>query len=189
MNRRYLPIRAALLPLRRFARDQRGAVMTEALITLPMLVWAYLTMFVFWDVYRSMNMVQKASYTIADLISRQSEVSPADLTGMSRVMEFMLPGDMDAAMRISSVVWDQADNRYEILWSRRVSGTSLSALTTSTLQAHVARLPRMSDGNTVIVVETAVPYSPAMEMGIDDMTFREFIVTPPRFFNRVELTS
>jgi len=178
-----------LAPLRRFLRDDRGSVMAEALITMPILIWVYVSLFAFWDGYRSSNMLQKASYAVSDIISRESEVSAADLTGLSQVLEFMLPSDMNATMRVTSVTWDAVDNRYEVLWSRMVSGSGLPALTTGTLQPLAARLPNMTDGDTVVLVETQAIYRTVMNVGLNDMTMNEFIVTRPRFVNRVALVS
>jgi Flp pilus assembly protein TadG len=70
--------------LRRFARDEKGSLVVEAIIVMPMFVWAYAGLFVYWDAYRSINTVQKASYTISDLISRsQASVNDAYIAGMA----------------------------------------------------------------------------------------------------------
>jgi len=169
-----------------FVRDEKGTVMAEGLVMMPMLVWAYLSMFVFWDAYRTMNAVQKASYVVSDMISRELSVTPTYLSGLDNVMEYLLGTNEAASMRVTSIVWDAADNRFEVLWSRGVSG-GMTALTTASLQTLAPRLPAMSDGDTVVLVETSVIYSTAMNVGIDDVAFSEFIVTRPRFANRIEL--
>ena len=45
--------------LRRFREDQSGTLIAEAVIVLPMMLWAYLAMFVYWDAYRSINSAKK----------------------------------------------------------------------------------------------------------------------------------
>lgn len=57
--------------IRRFARDERGSLLAELVIILPIGVFAYFALYVYWDAFRSMNIVQKASYTISDTISRE----------------------------------------------------------------------------------------------------------------------
>ena len=57
--------------LRRFLRDESATIMAEAVLVLPFMLWSYLGLFVYWDSFRVMNKVQKASYTISDMISRE----------------------------------------------------------------------------------------------------------------------
>ena len=70
-----------LTQLTRFRRDERGSVIAEMVITLPMLIWAYMAMYVYWDAFRMINSVQKASYTISDMVSR--EMLPLDTNSVS----------------------------------------------------------------------------------------------------------
>ncbi len=44
--------------LRRFLRqDESGALMAEAVLVLPFMLWSYLALFVYWDSYRAVNTV------------------------------------------------------------------------------------------------------------------------------------
>lgn len=54
-----------------YLRAEDGLVLAEALIMLPLLIWGLIAMFNYWDVFRTINMTQKAAYSIADLLSRQ----------------------------------------------------------------------------------------------------------------------
>jgi hypothetical protein len=45
----------------------------------------------------------------------------------------------------------------------------------------------MNDGDTVILVETWVEFEPALRIGLEDTTYREFIVTRPRFAPRITI--
>jgi Flp pilus assembly protein TadG len=56
---------------RSFLRDEDGLILVEGLIMLPLIIWAMVAMFIYWDVFRTINVTQKASYGIADLLSRQ----------------------------------------------------------------------------------------------------------------------
>ncbi|MES2667388.1 MAG: pilus assembly protein [Pseudomonadota bacterium] len=165
--------------MRRFSRDTDGSVTAEAVIVMPMLIWAYLALFVYWDVFRSYNTVQKASYTISDLISRQSEVDNKFLDGMLTIMNYLIDSDQNSKMRLTSVQWIEKDQKYVVLWSRS-PGRGMTALTNSTVQAFKSRIPEMADGNSVIMVETEVSYVPAFDAGIAPRTFSEFVVTRPR---------
>jgi len=166
--------------LRRFRRDDAGSVLVEAVMVLPTMFWVVLAMFVYWDAYKSINTVQKAAYTVSDTISRlQTDVDGAYLTGLHGVMNYLLDAGQTARMRVTSVTWDEYDDRFEVLWSYS-PGASMITLDTDTLQAYASLIPAMTDGDTVVVVEAAVDYTPAFDVGLTDTTIEQFVVTRPR---------
>ncbi|MBL4916025.1 TadE/TadG family type IV pilus assembly protein [Szabonella alba] len=172
-------------PFRRFARDDRGSVTLEAVIVLPVLIWAHAALFAYWDVYRTINTVQKASYTISDLISRQQgSVNNAYLNGMRSTLAYLLDDDQDATMRITSYRWSENRNRYEVIWSNS-DMPGKPALTTGTIAELTGALPEMADGDSAILVETEVPYIPALRFGLSPTDIEQFIVTRPRFLTRI----
>lgn len=167
--------------LHQFAQDETGTVMAETVLVLPMLLWSYLAMFVYWDSYRSMNTVQKASYTISDIISREMVSVPSSyFDGMRNVIELLIDRDQDVKMRITSITYKQSALQFQVLWSYSPS-SALPALTTATLQALKDRIPNMSDADYATIVETEMPYVPAFNIGMNSMTFKQFIITRPRF--------
>ncbi len=167
--------------IRRFAREDAGTVMAETVIVLPALLWAFLALFVYWDSFRSINTVQKASYTVSDIISREMKSRPpAFFDGLRDVMDFMLDPDQTVKMRVTSITYSEADDQFQVHWSYSPGGDML-ALTTATLQAFEERIPFMADADSATIVETEVPYVPAFNVGLDSMTFKQFIVTRPRF--------
>jgi len=182
--------------IRRFRTEERGSVIAEAVIAMPMLLWAYMALFVYWDGFRSVNTVQKATYTISDMLSREMvAISPAYVAGMDNVMEYMVDQDQNVSLRVSSVTWRASRNRFEIHWSRSTNAAILPALTTATLQAFGdctttarCRIPQMSDGDFVVIVESRVNYAPVFDVGIDNDSIDQFIVTRPRFVTCVLMT-
>ncbi len=172
------------LPIGRFLRDEEATVIAETVIVLPLLLWAYIGLFVYWDCFRSLNTVQKATYTVSDMISRdmsQTGITSAYITGMHDVVEYLIDHDQNSTVRVSSIYWNTVNNRFEIHWSRTTNQTEMPALTTSTLQTFTAQIPTMSPGDTAVIVEVRVPYVPAFNVGMTNQTFSEFIVTRPRF--------
>ncbi len=170
-----------LSSFRRFAQNEGGSVVAETVIVLPVLLWSYLALFVYWDSFRSLNTVQKTSYTIADTISREMVVFPTTyIDGLRNVMEFMLDSDQDVKMRVTSITYDEDDLRFEVLWSYSPSG-ALPELTTDTLQLLKERIPNMADADFATIVETQVPYVPTFNVGMPDQVLQQFIVTRPRF--------
>ncbi len=175
--------------LTRFLRDETATVVAEAVIVLPLFLWAYIALYVYWDAFRSMNTVQKASYTVSDMISREQSktgITTAYITGMKQVMEYLIDHDQSVQMRVTSVSWSDPNKRFEVHWSRSPSNT-MTPLTTATLQHYAGHIPKMSAGDYVIVVEVDVAYEPAFDVGLPKQTFHQFIVTRPRFLPCIAL--
>ena len=130
--------------LRRFLRqDESGTLMAEAVLVLPFMLWSYLALFVYWDSYRAVNTVQKAAYTVSDMISREMvSITEAYIVGMDAMMEYLIDSDRDAKTRVSSITWSQLNNRYEVQWSRS-PGNAMPQLTTATVAPLADRLPTM----------------------------------------------
>ena len=175
---------ASILTLKQFAHDETGTVMAETVIVLPVLLWAFLAMFVYWDSFRSMNTVQKASYTISDIISREMKtVDTTYFDKLRNVMELLIDRDQDVKMRITSITYKQSNLQFEVLWSYSPGPTALKLpeLTTATLQDLKTRIPNMSDADYATIVETETPYVPAFNIGMNPITLKQFIITRPRF--------
>lgn len=176
-------------PLRRFLRDEGASIWVETVLVLPMLLWAIMGLYVFWDSFRAMNKVQKAAYTISDMISREMvTINDAYITGMDSVMEYLIDPDQNVSLRVSSVTYSSAQTKYLIHWSRSTDTATLPALTTTTLQDVKDSIPTMSDGDYVVIVEARVTYHPVFNVGMSDTVLSQFIVTRPRFVPKVCLS-
>lgn len=175
--------------LPRFFREERGVLLAETVIILPLLIWAFLGLYVYWDAYRSVTTVQKAAYTISDMITREmNPISDNYIVGMDRVMEYLVDEDQDVATRVTSVAWSQSNQRFEVHWSRS-DGAVLQPLTTATLQPLAAQIPAMAEGDFVMIVEVRVPYEPAFDVGLTSDNVSEFIVTRPRFLRCIVINN
>ncbi len=174
--------------LARFRRAEEGSLIVEAILTLPFLLWAYLALYTYWDAYRAMTMSQKAAYTVSDMISReQTPINAAYITGMKDTLDYMMSRDFPSVLRVSSVVYEIDNAQMQIEWSRSTDSAGAPALTTAALQDLVPYIPAMNDGDTIILVESWVEFTPALRIGLEDTTYREFIVTRPRFAPRIVL--
>lgn len=169
--------------MRRFTRDEKGSLVVDAIIVMPMFVWGYAGMFVYWDAYRAINSVQKASYTISDLISRTQAttgVNDTYIAGMRTTFNTLLDSGNAGQLRVTSYSWSGVRNRYEVIFSRSPNG-AMPALTTSDLAGLTNNLPIMSDGDSAILVETQLLYTPPIAYGLEPNLLEQFIVTRPRF--------
>lgn len=176
--------------LRRFVRNEEAAMVAETIIVLPLLLWAYIGLFVYWDAFRSLNTVQKAAYTISDMISRQQTgITTSYINGAHRVLDYLIDDDVVSTMRVTSVAFSAANNRFEVHWSRSTNNVLMPPQTTTSLQNYISQIPNMTAGDYVVIVEVTVPYHPAFNVGMADQTFREFIVTRPRFLPCIPMDS
>jgi len=170
--------------LSRFADDQRGSVTVEAVLILPLLLWAYVAMFVYFDAFKVQNTNLRAAYTIADMISRQSNAIDANyVNGLNTVFDYLVNIDTNTSVRTSSVFWDSVNNVYKVQWSYATN--SMPLLTNANVNDYADRLPTIPSGDTLVVVETWLDYSPAFDVGLQARTFKEFIATRPRFVAQV----
>lgn len=169
------------LTLGRFGRDETGTVVAEAVIVLPLFLWAYIALFVYWDAFRSMNTVQKSAYTISDMISREKlGKTTAYIDGVKEVLEYLIDENQTARLRVTEVTKSAVDNKFKVHWSRSPANT-MTPLTTASLQNYAYEIPDMNPGDYVIIVEVQVDYKPTFDIGMPDEVFKEFIVTRPRF--------
>lgn len=176
-------------PFSRFLRDDSGVLLAETVIILPLLIWAYLGLYIYWDAYRSVTTVQKAAYTISDMITREmNPISEGYITGLDDVMEYLVDEDQDVATRVTSIAWSVDNQRFEVHWSRS-DGGDLSPLTTATLQSLASQIPAMAEGDFAMIVEVRVPYQAVFDVGLTTDNFSEFIVTRPRFLRCIVMNN
>lgn len=191
--------------IRRFRDQEDGLVMTEFLIMLPLLIWGFIALFVYWDAFRTVNAAQKAAYSVSDLISRQNEVDTTFINGMQTVTEYLVADSPGVRIRITSVKYKEDDDRLYILFSRS-PGNKMPRLTNSDINdpSFRDRIPLMANQDSVVIVETEVDYIPGewsfrksltpnndpesgrwlfIDVGIPASTFRNFVVTRPRYHN------
>lgn len=155
------------LKLAQFRDDVRGSIMVETVITLPLLFWTMAATYEFFEVHRYKSIREKATYTIADMISREQDVVNATYIDNAMVLFNEISNDDGVnQIRVSIVQYNEGDDKYEISWSE-VRGTgSLNALTNADVANAHSTLPIMADGEQVIVVESVSNYDPLFNVGL-----------------------
>lgn len=166
--------------LARFRDDARGSLSVEAIIILPVLMWAYVVSIVWFDAFRTQNTNTKAAYAISDVLSRETGVvTPEYLDGMHELYTFLSNARGTTNLRVTSVGRDPVSGVFISHWSY-ATGT-LPALTTPLLQLRLDSIPTFPSGETIVFVETIMNYTPAINVGINPRTFVTEISTRPRF--------
>lgn len=167
--------------LRGFARDTRGMLSVEAAIAAPLLVFFLSLLYVTFDIFRIDATNSKAAYTIGDLLSRETdEVDQAFIDGMKGIFDYItLANSDDTWIRVSVVRYDGDDEEFKLVWSQ--GNTGIASLTQSTLGVIEGAIPDMAEEDTVIVVETYMPYVIPLHIGLDDFAYKNVVITRPRF--------
>ncbi len=169
--------------LKRFIQDEDAAVAFETVIVFPLLVWAWVGTFTFFDAYRVYNTSIKATYTVADLISRQEEtVYGSDIDGFGEMLSAMIR-DHDGVQMRATEIQRRNDGTYTVIWSHP-TGT-LAQLFDASLPAYEDRLPNIALGERVVIVESFIDYDPAFNLGINDLEFENYTITRPRYAGQI----
>lgn len=173
---------------RRFLRDTDASLTVELVLMLPMLLWGYVACAVFFDAYNVQSNAGKATYTVADLLSRQrEEVNGQFLDEAHKLFDWLMGDNADSDMRVTSVWFDEDAQLYRVHWSYGMNGRQ--PLTQAQLNNFTDRLPVLPEGDYVIVVETWLDYVPSFNVGVPAETFENFVVTAPRFMPKLEYVS
>lgn len=171
-----------------FLRDDGASVSIETVLIVPVLAWAFVATFAFFDVYRAKGQSLKASYAISDLLSRETEgVNAEYIDGIGEIFEYLTPFDSSAWVRVTVLRCqrrcDGSNRKLKRDWSYATDGASL--VTNSDLAGdYDAVIPYLAQGERLIMVETRGHYDPpfpALLPGIVAQDIDELVLTRPRF--------
>lgn len=171
--------------LKAFATDTRASMSVEAVMILPILLWAYAGMFVLFEGYRALGTNTRAAYTIADYLSRErNHVTPTYMTGLNDLLDILTQSPHPTVLRVTVVKFDNDTGEHLLEWSRSTKA-GIPDITEGTLDEIVAHLPMMSSPGVAIVVETWMAFEPFMNIALDSFYFEALVVTRPRFAPRL----
>lgn len=171
--------------LRGFRDEDKGSIAVETIIIIPILFWTYLSMFAIFDAYRQHAINTKAAYTLADVISRETNGLDTDyLNGTREMLAYLTVNTSDdVSVRVTSVKYNATDDKYERDWSE--ANGWVSPLSNSDVQGLRDSLPVMPDNERVVVVETFVKYDPPFDTGLELHNIHNFVFTRPRYAPQV----
>ena len=108
--------------IKRF-REEKGSFSVEAILMFPILVWAFMGMYVFFEGLRESNINLKATYTISDLLSRETNLIDQNyLNGMNDIYAWLSRSSQPVQMRVTVVRYDELTDSHVTIWSRGVNG-------------------------------------------------------------------
>ena len=167
--------------LQRFARDQKGSLSVEVVFAIPILALLLVTLMVFWDAFRTMNVSQKTAYMVADLMSRESEMNETFIEGAFEVYDYLAASKGDNALRVSVARYLEdpytGDVSKELILSHGVGGSTGHDDVTPIAD----RMPLMANGEYIIIVEAEQVWMPKFSVGLSSYRFYSFAAARPRF--------
>lgn len=195
--------------LRRFRRTEQGSIPIEGVFGALLLLGWYMIAYQFYDAFRSKAMAMRASYTVADMISRQrSPIGPDFRDGVKKLFDYLMVNNDPSRswLRITIIFCaddgdtDRTDycngtSKQFALDSSNATG-NVSPHTVSTINGEANRIPEMAEGDYAVVLETSIFYNPIFDIGNKALTldgknwtaiglnssvrFSNFVVTRPR---------
>lgn len=144
--------------LRRFARARKGLAALEFALIAPMMVFLLFGAVELIDALDVDQRVQNAASSLADVVSRDTEVSNTELSGLWTALDILMYPDTSTNMSacITSISIDAAGNSHTV-WSEQHNGFGTCPSADVSLSASM-RQPNTS----LIVAETHYNYSPRL---------------------------
>jgi Flp pilus assembly protein TadG len=159
---------------KRFRNDQRGGSIIEFALLVPVLLAVLLGTVTLFDLFRNLQSVDKATFTVGDMMSRQSAMDRPMLNAMLIMLQQMVPSASDGGIRVSSVT--RKSTGLEVVWTESVGGAI------PTTPVSTASLPDIAEGDSVLLTESFVPHRAFVEMfGLDQLIFNAQAAHRPRF--------
>ncbi len=175
--------------LKHALHDSSGSITVEFVIWFPLLMFWLLGTIVFFDGFKARSNLSTANSTIADIVSRTSEITETNVTEYQNLQTGMLPRTTGNGLRISSIQFaidptiPGDPGSYTVEWSA-VAGAATEVLVDEEID--IASLPNMYDGEILIFVESSVPFQPITTyLGISFQTLRNEIAISPRYDSRI----
>ncbi len=171
---------------KRNIRDEHGSFSIEAILMFPLLGWAFIAMFVFFEGLRESNINLKATYTVSDLLSRTEDelITLEYLAGMHRIYTWLSRSGLPVQLRVTAIRYDEAENEHTKMWSE---GVGIEGLSQASIASEVSpHVPILADQAWAIVVESWTTYEPIIDVGLDNTELYNIVVTAPRFAGKLE---
>lgn len=172
----------------RFREDERGSMAIELLLVVPILLWVFLSTFVYFDVYRVETNSVRATIAIAEMFSREGIVDNNYVDNAREVLRELTFEEANPDLRVT-VYRQRADGEFRTVWSRN-RGMDGGNLTNAQINAigQSGRLPPMREFDHAIFIETRTEYDAPFNIGLgpfvvtnlEDLTFTNDMVIRPR---------
>lgn len=131
------------------------------------------------DLFRTNQSVDKATFTVGDMLSREQVMTPAKLDGMMTLVRNMVPSAGQGGLRISNII--KSGGKLQVRWSEKTG----SSVPSTALDASV--IPDIAEGDSVLLTESFVPHQALVDwFGLDLVTFNAKVAHRPRFVSEIK---
>lgn len=165
--------------LRELRGDERGVSAVEFALIVPLLLAVLLGTVTIFDAFRTAQAAEKGTFTVGDMLSRQTAISQPMLTSMLTFVEKTVNFDGSARMRVSSI--SNAAGTLILDWSHSVGDQNLAidAIDYGTI-------PDIAVGDSVVLTEVFIPHQAFVAgFGFDRIVYNNKAVTRPRFVGKI----
>ncbi len=172
----------------RFHEEEEATLSVEAVIMLPLLLWAFLFTYTVFDVYRAKTLALKANYAISDLLSRETNIIDMSyINGTQKLFKYLTQADDSSWMRVTAISCstdcEKSSRVLDVEWSRATGSTATHS--SNDIRTHYNNIvPVIGNGEWLVIVETSVSYKPPFSeklTGFGERTFTDIVMTRPRF--------
>ncbi len=175
-----------------FQKCEDGSLSVEFLLILPLLLWVFLSTFIYFEAFRVEANSNRAAITIAEMFSREEAPITEEYIDSARsLLRALTYEEANPDIRVSVYAKETNAAPYQIVWSRtRDYGSELTDADLLSFDTQDA-LPLLNDVDHAILVETGVDYAPSFKVpgplwglwnagDVDYVRFNTFIVIRPR---------
>ena len=161
-------------------RDERGASAIEFAFLAPILLVVLMGTATLFDLFRNAQNVEKSTFTVGDILSRQTSVNDASLAALLSLVRHTVTTADDGGLRVSSIT--RKGGKLVLDWSKIVGATA--SVGSSAIPYGV--VPDLANGDSIILTESFVPHSAMVAaFGLDVVTFQARAVHRPRFVGTI----
>lgn len=172
--------------LRGMRRDEGGTVAVEAMLVTPLLILGLFFSYEAYGFFRQQSLREKATYTVADILSRETAVVTDTYVNNVKTVFDIMAGTSDSQLRISTVRYrdpqKNGNGYFELRWSEVRGEGQMAPLTNDEVVEAFDTFPVMQDGEEIIYVESRGTFSTVVRTGVFDnivLTTEAFMI--PRF--------
>lgn len=167
---------------RRFWRDRKGTGAIEFAIIAPLLIMAYIGSFEVSLGFSISRKVARASSTVADVLTQQTDVSKATLDGMKDVAKsVMAPYEMNTYTLKMTGITVTAAGVGTVAWSRdQAGGTPYKAGSVVTLPSDISAVNAFIVRSELVVPHHLLLFAP----GLADNTLKTINLSKTYYFRQ-----
>jgi Flp pilus assembly protein TadG len=165
--------------LRRLRQDERGVSAVEFALIVPLLLAVLLGTVTMFDAFRTAQAAEKGTFTVGDMLSRQTAISQTLLNSMLTFVEKTVNFDGAARLRVSSI--SNAAGSLVLDWSHSAGDQNLAID-----PIDYAVVPDIAVGDSVVLTEVFIPHRAFIAgFGFDRIVYNNKAVTRPRFVGKI----